>query len=373
MRFDAAFRDPALARELIAAIHRLADDRPLAFMEFCGGHTHAIMQFGIRQLMPPNLRLLSGPGCPVCVTSQRDIDQAIALAEVPEVTVATFGDMVRVPGTRFTLQEAAANGGDVRIVYSPLDAVQYAHDHPREQVVFLGVGFETTAPGVAASILTARARGIRNYSVFSMHKYTPPGMRAILDAGEVCLNGVLGPGHVSSITGVRWWRFLPDVYNMPVVIAGFEPVDILLAIQALVRLVVAGKAAAVNTYRRSVSEAGNRAAIGIMTQVFEPADADWRGFGVIPESGMAIRPTYRAYDARARFALSEVPSREPPGCRCGDVLRGVIEPPECPLFGQACTPERPKGPCMVSDEGACSAFYLYQSVTLEDHPTTLSG
>lgn len=362
MEIVAGYRDPHLARRLVEEIHALAGDRPLAFMEFCGGHTHAIMQHGIRQLMPPGLRLLSGPGCPVCVTSQRDIDQAIALSQLPEVVLATFGDMVRVPGTSFSLQEAAAAGAEVRIVYSPLDAVQYAKEHPEKQVVFLGVGFETTAPGVAASILTTHAQGIRNYSVFSMHKYTPPGMRAILDAGEVRLDGVLGPGHVSTIIGLNGWRFLPEEYAMPVVVAGFEPVDILLAIRDLTRLAVQGEARAENAYNRSVTEEGNLAALRIMNQVFEPADADWRGFGVIPGSGMAIRARYRAYDAQARFALPDVPSREPPGCRCGDVLRGVIEPPECPLFGKACTPDRPKGPCMVSDEGACSAYYLYQSL-----------
>ncbi len=361
MDFVERFRDPELARKLISEIHEMADTHTFAFMEFCGGHTHAIMQHGIRQLMPPNVRLLSGPGCPVCVTSQRDIDRAIALSQLPNVVIATFGDMVRVPGTQFTLQEAAASGSEVRIVYSPLDAVQYAQEHPEKEVVFLGVGFETTAPGVAASILTAEAQGVRNYSVFSMHKYTPPGMRAILDAGEVRLSGVIGPGHVSSITGLRWWRFLPEEYGMPVVVAGFEPVDILLAIRDLLRLAVNGEAQALNAYNRSVTEEGNRTALAIMERVFEPADADWRGFGVIPNSGMAIREAYRLYDAEVRFSLPEVPSREPPGCRCGDVLRGIIEPPECPLFGKACTPDRPKGPCMVSDEGACSAYFLYQT------------
>ena len=362
MDITARFRDPRLGRQLVEEIHALAGDRSLAFMEFCGGHTHAIMQFGIRQLMPPNVRLLSGPGCPVCVTSQRDIDRAIALSQFPDVVITTFGDMMRVPGTSYTLQEAAAAGSAVRMVYSPLDAVQYAREHPEKQVVFLGVGFETTAPGVAASILTAKAQEVRNYSVFSMHKYTPPGMRAILDAGEVRLDGVIGPGHVSTIIGLNGWRFLPEEYKMPVVVSGFEPVDILLAIRELVRLAVRGEARAVNAYGRSVTEEDNRAALSIMNQVFETADADWRGFGVIPQSGMAIRRAFREYDAEARFAIPEVPSREPPGCRCGDVLRGVIEPPECPLFGKACTPDNPKGPCMVSDEGACSAYYLYQTV-----------
>lgn len=361
MRFIDQFRDPALARKVIAEIHTLAD-RPMAFMEFCGGHTHAIMQNGIRQLMPETVRLLSGPGCPVCVTSQRDIDQAIALSQLPEVIITTFGDMVRVPGTTLTLQEAAAEGSDVRIVYSPLDAVKLAQETPQRQVVFLGVGFETTAPGVAASILQAAALGLKNYAVFSMHKYTPPGMRAILNMGEVRIDGVIGPGHVSAIIGLNAWTFLPREYAMPVVVSGFEPVDILLTIRDLVRQVVAGGARAENTYNRSVTPQGNQTAQAIMHRVFEVGDADWRGFGVLPASGMEIRSAYREYDAKVRFAVPDVASREPPGCRCGEVLRGVIEPPECPLYAKACTPDRPKGPCMVSDEGACSAFYLYQGL-----------
>ena len=361
MRFVDEFRDPDLARKLIAEIHALAD-RPMAFMEFCGGHTHAIMQNGIRQLMPETVRLLSGPGCPVCVTSQRDIDQAIALSQLPDVVLTTFGDMVRVPGTSFTLQEAAAEGSEVRIVYSPLDAVQLAQENPDKQVVFLGVGFETTAPGVAASVLQASALKLENYAVFSMHKYTPPAMRAILDAGEVRLDGIIGPGHVSAIIGLNGWEFLPREYGMPVVVSGFEPVDILLTVRRLVGQVRNGEAYAENAYNRSVLPEGNRTALQIMDTVFEVGEADWRGFGPIPASGMDVRPEYRQFDARARFSLPDVPSREPPGCRCGEVLRGIIEPPDCPLYAKACTPDRPKGPCMVSDEGACSAFYLYQDI-----------
>ena len=361
MRFVDEFRDPDLARKLIAEIHALAD-RSMAFMEFCGGHTHAIMQNGIRQLMPETVRLLSGPGCPVCVTSQRDIDQAIALSQLPDVVLTTFGDMVRVPGTSLTLQEAAAEGSEVRIVYSPLDAVQLAQENPDKQVVFLGVGFETTAPGVAASVLQASALKLENYAVFSMHKYTPPAMRAILDAGEVRLDGIIGPGHVSAIIGLNGWEFLPREYGMPVVVSGFEPVDILLTVRRLVGQVRNGEAYAENAYNRSVLPEGNRTALQIMDTVFEVGEADWRGFGPIPASGMDVRPEYRQFDARVRFSLPDVPSREPPGCRCGEVLRGIIEPPDCPLYAKACTPDRPKGPCMVSDEGACSAFYLYQDI-----------
>ena len=353
------FRDPQLSKQLLSAIEQLAD-RPMTFMEFCGGHTHAIMQHGIRQALPSQVRLLSGPGCPVCVTDQRDIDQAIALAQLPEVTLTTFGDMMRVPGTTQTLQEAAAAGADVRVVYSPLDAVSLAEAHPDRQVIFLGVGFETTAPGVAAAVLQAQHRGVKNFTVFSMHKYTPPAMRAILDAGEVRLDGVIGPGHVSTIIGLRAWDFLPQDYGIPIVVSGFEPVDILLAVKMLVEQVVRGKAMAENGYNRSVRPEGNLAALGIMHQIFHPDDAAWRGFGILPESGMGIRVDFQQFDARKRFTIPDIPSREPPGCRCGEVLRGVIEPPECPLFARVCTPAKPLGPCMVSDEGACAAHFLYQ-------------
>ncbi len=358
MRFVDEFRDPLLARKLLDEIAEMAT-KPMSFMEFCGGHTHAIMQFGIRQLLPPQVKLLSGPGCPVCVTSQADIDQAIALSRIPNVILTSFGDMIRVPGTTYTLQEASASGSDVRIVYSPLDAVQLAVENPDREVIFLGVGFETTAPGVAASILEAARLGLRNYSVFSMHKYTPPAMKGILNGGEVRLSGVIGPGHVATIIGSDAWRFLPERYNMPVVVSGFEPVDILLTVHELVSQVVDGVATVENAYTRSVLPEGNLAALKIMDEVFEVADADWRGFGVLPLSGMAIRAKYAHYDAKVRFSMPQVPSREPPGCRCGEVLRGIVEPPECPLFAKACTPDHPKGPCMVSDEGACSAYYLY--------------
>ncbi len=363
MRFVDEFENPVLARKLIAEIAGMAT-KPMSFMEFCGGHTHAIMQFGIRQLLPEYVRLMSGPGCPVCVTSQKDIDRAIALSQFPGVLLTTFGDMMRVPGTTYTLQEASAAGSDVRIVYSPMDAVRLAQEHSDRDVVFLGVGFETTAPGIAASILQAARLGLKNYFVFSMHKYTPPAMRGILDGGEVHLDGIIGPGHVATITGSNAWKFLPLEYHMPVVVSGFESVDILLTVRMLVEQVMTGKAEVANAYGRSVFPEGNVVAQRIMDQVFQMADADWRGLGVLPMSGMAIRPEYSAFDAEVRFEIPDVPSREPPGCRCGEVLRGVIEPPECPLFGKICTPDTPRGPCMVSDEGACSAYYLYQTEAL---------
>ncbi len=355
------FRDPALGQQLLAEIRGLAARlaEPITLMEFCGSHTHAIMHFGIRQLLPENVRLLSGPGCPVCVTAQADVDRAIALASLPGVLLASFGDMLRVPGTHHSLQQAAAEGAAVQVVYSPLDAVTLAEQHPDREVVFLGVGFETTAPGVAAAVTWAQARGVGNFSVLSLHKLTPPAMRAILEAGEVRLHGIIGPGHVSAVIGSEAWAFLPREYGLPVAVAGFEMVDILLAVRELVRMVVTGRAEVVNAYPRAVRRRGNAAAQAMMQRVFAVSAAEWRGFGVLPHSGLALRAAFRPWDAATRFEIPPVASREPPGCRCGEVLRGVLTPAECPLFGRVCTPETPYGPCMVSAEGACAAWYAY--------------
>jgi hydrogenase expression/formation protein HypD len=352
------FRDPAAAQRLLDRIARRST-RPVQFMEFCGGHTHAILRFGLRQMLPPTVRLRSGPGCPVCVTSAADLDRAIALAHVPGVILATFGDMVRVPGSHGSLQEAKAQGADVRIVYSPLDALDLARRHPERPVVFLGVGFETTAPAVAATLLQAEAEGVPNFYVLSVHKLTPPAMRAILDAGEVHLDGILGPGHVTTVIGARAWRFLPEEYGVGCAVAGFEPLDLLQAIAALVEMAEDGRAEVANAYGRSVREEGNPTAQEVMGRVFTVAAADWRGFGAIPASGLALRPAFAHRDAAQAFPVEVAPAPEPKGCRCGEVLRGVLEPPECPLFRRACTPQTPVGPCMVSAEGACAAYYQY--------------
>jgi hydrogenase expression/formation protein HypD len=367
MRFIDEFRDPALARRLVEQIRRDAGrtaTRPVRLMEFCGGHTHAIFNFGLRELLAPNVELRSGPGCPVCVTATVDLNDAIALAEVPDVVLTTFGDMVRVPGSQGTLQDARARGADVRIVYSPLDALEIARQHPGKQVIFLGVGFETTAPAIAATVLQADTEGLANFSVLSLHKLTPPAMRAILDAGEVALDGIIGPGHVSAVIGSGAWAFLPRDYAMPCAVAGFEPLDILGAVAALVRAVTESNTETtpvINTYSRSVRPEGNPTAQRIMEQVFEVKSAAWRGFGMIPASGLALRPAFASYDAAVRFGpkLDVPPAKEPPGCRCGEVLRGVIAPTTCALFGQVCTPRSPVGPCMVSAEGACAAYYKY--------------
>lgn len=358
LRYVDEFRNPALARRLIRRIQERAP-RPVRVMEFCGSHTHAIFRFGLRDALAPAVSLHSGPGCPVCVTSAADLDRAIAFADIPEVIVATFGDMLRVPGRRGTLQEARARGADVRIVYSSMDALQIALENPGRQVVFLGVGFETTAPTVAATVLQADYMGVKNFSVFCVHKLTPPAARAVLDAGEVALNGILGPGHVSAVIGSEAWQFLPREYGIPCAVAGFEPLDILQAIDALVQSVAAGTPAVYNAYGRGVLPEGNLHALEMMRRVFLPADAEWRGFGVIPQSGLAFRPEFAHRDAAGRFDIHVESAGDPPGCCCGEVLRGIVEPPDCPLYGRICTPSAPVGPCMVSTEGACAAHYRY--------------
>jgi hydrogenase expression/formation protein HypD len=358
VRYVDEFRDPEAAHRLIEQI-RTRSTRRIQLMEFCGGHTHAIFRTGVRQLLPDHVQLRSGPGCPVCVTSGADLERAIALARLPEVILTTYGDMVRVPGSHGSLQEARAGGADVRIVYSTLDALEIARKNPVRSVVFLGVGFETTAPTTAAALLQAEAEEIPNFSVLSLHKLTPPATRAILDAGEVRLDGVLGPGHVTTIIGADAWRFLPEQYGISCAVAGFEPLDILSGVAALVDLHEAGKADVRNVYGRSVSSAGNRIAQKMMERVFEVSTADWRGFGPIPASGYALRGTYAHRDAARIFPVEVADVPEPKGCRCGEVLRGIIEPTECALYRTACSPRAPVGPCMVSSEGACAAYYQY--------------
>ena len=375
MKYIDEFRDPALARTLVAQIQREAvrretaeresdrpeeAQRPVRLMEFCGGHTHAIFRFGLRELLAGAVDLRSGPGCPVCVTAAADLDRAIAMAEIPDVILTTFGDMVRVPGRRGTLQDARARGADVRIVYSPLDAVKIARQTPQREVIFLGVGFETTAPGIAATLIQAQEMGLTNFNVLSLHKLTPPAMRAILDAGEVALDGIIGPGHVSAVIGSEAWNFLPQTYGMPCAVAGFEPLDLLSAIAALVHAAVTQTPTVVNSYGRSVRPGGNPVAQAMMTRVFEIGPAMWRGFGEIPASGLTLRETFAPCDAARRFPIEIEPAEKPTACRCGEVLRGLIAPTECPLFRRVCTPRNPVGPCMVSAEGACAAYFKYE-------------
>lgn len=353
-----AFRDPAIVEKLKEKIWA-ASKRSIKIMEFCGTHTHAIHRFGIRELLPPTIEMFSGPGCPVCVTDTTDIDFSIALSKIPDVIVTTFGDLLKVPGTHESLTLAKASGARVEMVYSPLDALKVAADNPSSRVVFLGIGFETTAPAVAASIAEASQSGLANYSVLSMHKLTPPAMRAILQSHEIALDAILCPGHVSVVTGWKAWQFLPDVHRIAAAVAGFEPVDIFRAIAEIVRQCEEGTPRVANAYPRSVTPEGNGAAREMMERVFEAGYAGWRGLGTIPGSGMRIRDEYGQHDARRLFDVEVPESAAPEGCHCGEVIRGVFAPDECPLFRSVCTPAHPVGPCMVSSEGSCAAYYLY--------------
>lgn len=355
-----AFRDPHLVRALLDHIRETLGDREINLMEVCGTHTVSIGRYGFRSILPAGLHLLSGPGCPVCVTANADIDRAVALARVPGAIIATFGDMIRVPGSTSSLADEKAAGADVRVVYSPLDAVELAAANPEREVIFMGVGFETTAPAIAACILEAAARELVNFSVFSVHKTTPAALLAIASDPETAIDGFILPGHVSTITGLAPYRFLVNEFSIPGVVTGFEPVDVLEGIARLVELVVAGAPAIENAYRRGVADEGNAVARRLVEQVFEPCDATWRGLGCLPHSGLAIRDAFARFDAARRFPVDVEPTREPAGCRCGDVLRGVIAPNACPLFGRACTPENPVGPCMVSSEGSCAAYYRFR-------------
>ncbi|MEN6616664.1 MAG: hydrogenase formation protein HypD [Syntrophorhabdus sp.] len=358
MKFLDEYRDPFAARALAEMIRSQARSR-LRIMEFCGGHTHSILRHGIRQLLPSTIEMLSGPGCPVCVTSAPDIDRAVAIARIDGVILATFGDMVRVPGSHGSLENSRIQGADVRIVYSPLDALVLAQKNPGHPVIFLGIGFETTAPLIAASLIEACDRGIRNYFVLCLNKLTPPAAKAILDGGEVTISGILGPGHVTTIIGANAWKSLAKEYSVPIAIAGFEPIDILRAIHMLVHRVDAGEARVDNAYPRSVLPDGNPTALSVMDEVFTPCDAQWRGLGSLPGSGLRIREKYADYDASRAFPVNIPLSHETPGCRCGEVLRGAVTPLECPLFRHVCHPACPAGPCMVSAEGACMAYYQF--------------
>jgi hydrogenase expression/formation protein HypD len=358
LRFITEFRRPELARGLISQIQRQSRTKA-RFMEFCGGHTVTIFRYGIRQALPPTLEMVSGPGCPVCVTASADLDRAIALSRIPGVIITTFGDMLRVPGSSSSLEEAKAAGADVRMVYSTLDALRIASDNPDRSVVFLGIGFETTAPTVAASVLRAREKGLKNYYVLSLHKLCPSAIRAILDSGEVRLDGLICPGHVSTVIGARPWESVAHDYHIPGVISGFEPLDVLQAVSMLVAQVERGEAGVEIAYRRGVRPEGNPEALRVMAQVFETAPARWRGLGEIAESGLKLRGEYQEFDAERAFNIVTEPAREPEGCICGEILRGVKMPRDCSLFGKACTPEHPVGPCMVSSEGSCAAYYLY--------------
>ncbi len=359
----AAFKDPELARGLAQSIRALTPTKPngdpITLMEVCGTHTVSIARNGIRSLMPSNVRLASGPGCPVCVTSNHDIDKVIALAKVPGVIIATFGDMTRVPGSTSSLLAEQAAGADVRIVYSPLDALAIARENPDREVVFVGVGFETTTPLVARAIQRAQNEGLSNFSVFAAHKNMPGALEVIVNDPELSVDALILPGHVSTIIGVEPYRFLAERYGIPGVITGFEPNDILQGIAMIMRQLHEGRAEIEIAYARGVMAKGNPVALAAIDEVFRTCDATWRGIGVIPGSGYEIREEYASLDAMRRFAPAVEETMEHAGCQCGNVLRGVLRPDECPLFRKVCTPENPVGPCMVSSEGSCAAYFRY--------------
>lgn len=353
-----AFKDPRLARGLIESIQALAP-KSATLMEVCGTHTVAIARNGIRGLMPEGVRLASGPGCPVCVTSNHDIDKVIVLARVPEVTIATFGDMTRVPGSTSSLLAEQAAGRSVEIVYSPLDALRLAQENPDRQIVFVGVGFETTTPLVAMAIKRARAMGLTNFTVYGAHKNMPGALEVIINDPALKLDALILPGHVSTIIGAEPYRFLAEKYGIPGVITGFEPVDVLQGIAMIMRQLHEGRAEIEIAYARGVMPEGNPVALAAIDEVFETCSATWRGLGEIPDSGYRIREEFAEFDAMRRFQPDVEEVREHKGCRCGDVLRGIMAPSECPLFRKVCTPENPVGPCMVSSEGSCAAYYRY--------------
>mgnify|MGYP001216043400 CR=1 FL=1 len=354
------YRDPEISRKILDQINNLSK-KNVRLMEVCGTHTMSIFRNGIRKLIPGSISLLSGPGCPVCVTAQNDIDAFIEISRVPDTIITTFGDLMRVPGNESSLQKERAAGKDIRMVYSTFDAIEIARKNPQKKVVFLGVGFETTAPTVAASILSAREMKIENYFVYSAHKTVPQALCALMKTEGIKIDGFILPGHVSVIIGTRAYLPFFNQYQIPCVVAGFEPSDILQAILMLVEQIENKTPGLENAYPRAVSFEGNEKAVGIMNDVFEPTDVAWRGIGIIPGSGLKIRDEFSSYDAGKQFEISERDSKEPRGCACGEILTGLKTPVECPLYKKICTPVDPVGPCMVSSEGTCAAYYKYHN------------
>jgi len=348
-------------REITRRIHdsMKAVGRPVRLMEVCGTHTVSIFRHGIRSLLPPELELLSGPGCPVCVTSAGDVDAAAELARRDGLILATFGDMMRVPGRKKSLAEVRAEGADIRVLYSPLDALGIAEENPDRPVVFFATGFETTIPSVAGTLFEAQRRGIANFHVFSVHKLVPPALDLLLASPEVRVDGLILPGHVSAVIGEAPYRPLAGKHGRPAVITGFEAADILAGIFMLVEQIRRGEARVENAYTRVVSPGGNPRALEMIDRYFEPEDAFWRGIGVLPASGLRLRDAWAGRDALRVFGIDRRGEEAPSACRCGEVLRGIRTPVECPLFAKSCTPEHPVGPCMVSAEGSCAAYYKY--------------
>jgi len=366
MKYVDEFRDAQKAQSLLREIDKLVAridicrHRPLSIMEVCGGHTHAIFKFGIETMLPEAIELVHGPGCPVCVLPMGRVDDCVALAETPGVIFTTFGDAMRVPGSKKSLLQAKAEGADVRMVYSPLDALALARKHPDRQVVFFGLGFETTMPSTALTILQAERERILNFSLFCNHITIIPTIKAILDSPELELDGFLGPGHVSMVIGTRPYRFIADHYRRPLVVAGFEPLDVLQSTWMVLKQIDEGRCDIENQYNRIVPENGNPMALSAVGRVFELREFfEWRGLGSIDHSGVKVRAAYARYDAERKFSVPAIRIADPKSCQCGEVLKGAIKPHECKVFGRACTPETPLGALMVSSEGACAAYYQF--------------
>ncbi|MCP1198360.1 hydrogenase formation protein HypD [Notoacmeibacter sp. MSK16QG-6] len=370
MKYVDEFRDPKAAKIILSRIAAVCDEigatkeKPVHIMEICGGHTHAIFRYGLDKLTPPGIEFIHGPGCPVCVLPMSRVDECVQLAERPEVIFTTFGDAMRVPGTRKSLLQAKADGADVRMVYSPLDALELARRNPEREVVFFGLGFETTTPSTAFSIQQAMREGIQNFSVFCNHITVPPPIKALLDDPYMVLDGFVGPGHVSMVIGIEPYRFIAQDYGKPIVVSGFEPLDLLQSVLMVLEQIRDGRAEVENQYARIVPDAGNPASIAAVVDVYEERPSfEWRGLGEIDKSGLRIRDRYAAFDAEVKFGIGYGAGArvvaEPEGCACGEVMTGRIKPVACPQFGKGCTPEMPLGALMVSSEGACAAYYQY--------------
>lgn len=372
MRYVEEFRDPDAAKDVLRAISDVVTEiggtkeKPVYIMEICGGHTHAIFRYGLDRLTPEGIEFIHGPGCPVCVLPMSRIDECVEIAERPEVIFATFGDAMRVPGSRKSLMQAKADGADIRMVYSPLDALELARRNPDREVVFFGLGFETTTPSTALSIQQASRENLSNFSVFCNHITVPPPIRTLLNDPYMILDGFVGPGHVSMVIGTHPYDFIAQEYGKPIVVAGFEPLDLLQSVLMVLRQIREGRAEVENQYARVVPEHGNPVSIAAIEDVYEPRPTfEWRGLGEIDASGLRIRPAYRAYDAEEKFCVGYGAGprlvSEPEGCACGQVMTGRIKPPQCPQYGTGCTPEMPLGALMVSSEGACAAYYQYSA------------
>ncbi len=366
MKYVDEFRDPEKARTLLKEINELVEKidickkRPLAIMEVCGGHTHSIFRYGIEGMLPKEIELVHGPGCPVCVLPMGRVDDCVALAEQPNMIFTTFGDAMRVPGSKKSLLQAKADGADVRMVYSPLDALDLARDNRDKEVVFFGLGFETTMPSTALTVLRAQADGIKNFSLFCNHITIIPTVKAILDSPDMKIDGFLGPGHVSMVIGTKPYEFIANHYKRPLVVAGFEPLDVLHSVWMVLKQIDEGRSEIENQYVRIVPDEGNDEALNAVSKVFELREFfEWRGLGSIDHSGVRMREEYADFDAERKFSVPNIKIADPKSCQCGEVLKGVIKPFECKVFGKACTPEMPLGALMVSSEGACAAYYQF--------------